>query len=104
MEGKEKQGSRLTPYLSEAVFSLHMEASDPEPSCGSPFSMLTCISQHFHNQIQNSLCHRPWASHCDLAPSLAVILIFTFKPLSREFPLPPRLAFPSFLSGTLLPR
>lgn len=99
MEGKEKQGSRLTPYLSEAVFSLHMEASDPEP-----FSILTCISQPFHNQIQNSLCHRPWASHRDLAPSLAVILIFTFKPLSREFPLPPGLAFPSFLSGTLLTR
>lgn len=29
VEGKEKQGSRLTPYLSETVFSLHMEASDP---------------------------------------------------------------------------
>lgn len=48
--------------------------------------MLTHISQPFHNQVPNSLCHRPWVSHTDLAPSLAYDSVFHLQAFAQRVP------------------
>ena len=56
------------------------------PSRGPPFSKLTSISQPFHNRIPNSLCHGPWASHSDPAPSLACDSVFHLQAFVQRVP------------------